>query len=308
MRALKDALLSLGLSSIPLGLFLFAVWLRRKRRVTRFKSPLNASLLRPPGESLRLEIQKLDDELADALLGITLLYLLMSCGLWIGFHGDVHSPRSPNWASWLLAMIFVIPALVFLFLQCHKAWKAIGKRADYRLGWVGERAVGEELTQLLGEGWYVFHDLVFDENPGGRPFNIDHVAIGAAGVFAIETKTRRKPIRKGKEDPANEVVFDGMKLHYPWGADDFGVKQARKSAAYLSEWLGKVIGRPCPASAVLVLPGWMVVRRSKPYPHVVSGREIAGFLRKLPASGSYDQQTLAAIRGVIEQKNRTIKD
>ena len=41
-------------------------------------------------------------------------------------------------------------------------------------------------------------------------FNIDHVIIGPAGVYAVETKARRKPeTGKGRSDA--RVVYDGTK-------------------------------------------------------------------------------------------------
>ncbi|MGD1866748.1 MAG: nuclease-related domain-containing protein [Phormidesmis sp.] len=36
----------------------------------------------------------------------------------------------------------------------------------------------------------MFHDVV------GKNFNIDHVVIGDTGIFTIETKTYRKPMRR----------------------------------------------------------------------------------------------------------------
>lgn len=55
-----------------------------------------------------------------------------------------------------------------------------------RLGWEGELATGEQLNRLYAQGYDVFHDI------DGGGFNIDHVAVGPAGVFAIETKARVK--------------------------------------------------------------------------------------------------------------------
>jgi hypothetical protein len=48
----------------------------------------------------------------------------------------------------------------------------------------GELRVAEILDDLRGIGYRAFHDLV------GNGFNIDHVLVGPAGVFAIETKFR----------------------------------------------------------------------------------------------------------------------
>jgi hypothetical protein len=52
-----------------------------------------------------------------------------------------------------------------------------------RQGIEGEKAVGQFLERLREQRYQVFHDLV------GDGFNVDHVLIGPAGVFTIETKT-----------------------------------------------------------------------------------------------------------------------
>jgi hypothetical protein len=53
----------------------------------------------------------------------------------------------------------------------------VEKVRPLRLGFKGERAVGEELNQLLRQGFHVFHDLPFDS------FNIDHVIVGPTALL-----------------------------------------------------------------------------------------------------------------------------
>lgn len=48
----------------------------------------------------------------------------------------------------------------------------------------GELRIAEILDDLRSSGYRAFHDLV------GDGYNIDHVVVGPAGVFAIETKFR----------------------------------------------------------------------------------------------------------------------
>jgi hypothetical protein len=57
-----------------------------------------------------------------------------------------------------------------------------------RIGYDGELATAQELNQLMRHGYYVFHDLQAEN------FNIDHIVIGPAGVFAVETKSRSNDI------------------------------------------------------------------------------------------------------------------
>jgi hypothetical protein len=60
----------------------------------------------------------------------------------------------------------------------------------------GEERVGgllDELARSRGdEGWRVVHDASF-----GRG-NVDHVVIGPAGVFTVETKSHQGPVRVGR--------------------------------------------------------------------------------------------------------------
>jgi len=70
-------------------------------------------------------------------------------------------------------------------------------------GFDGERYVGEALTPLVAQGFEIYHDVPFEG------FNIDHVPVGPPGIFAVETKTRRKP---GEQIVAFEVTFTNGKI------------------------------------------------------------------------------------------------
>jgi hypothetical protein len=56
-------------------------------------------------------------------------------------------------------------------------------------GATGEEHVGALLEGLAGDGWRVVHDVTL-----GRG-NVDHILIGPAGVFTIETKSHPGPVR-----------------------------------------------------------------------------------------------------------------
>lgn len=115
--------------------------------------------------------------------------------------------------------------------------------------------MAEELNQLMAEGCRVFHDLPID--PYG---NIDHVIVSAAGVFAVETKTRRKrPAPKGKRDC--DADFDGVAVHFPSWKETEMVDQARMQAERLSTFLTSAVGAPVAVQAVLTLPGWFLTSR-----------------------------------------------
>jgi hypothetical protein len=56
-------------------------------------------------------------------------------------------------------------------------------------GAAGEEHVGGLLDELADDGWSVIHDASFGHG------NVDHIAVGTAGVFTIETKSRQDPVR-----------------------------------------------------------------------------------------------------------------
>lgn len=90
----------------------------------------------------------------------------------------------------------------------------------------------------MRDGCHVFHDVPME--PYG---NLDHVIVAPSGVYAVETKTRRK--RKappGKRD--HEVLFDGKRLEYPQGTETQSLEQARQQADRLRALLGKAVGEP----------------------------------------------------------------
>ncbi len=91
----------------------------------------------------------------------------------------------PSWVSLVPLVVF---SLVGTAIIGFKWLRITRERGDYRLGFDGERFVGEELNRLVAKRFEVYHDVPFDG------FNIDHVLVGSPGVFSVETKTRRKPI------------------------------------------------------------------------------------------------------------------
>jgi hypothetical protein len=54
---------------------------------------------------------------------------------------------------------------------------------NWRSGSDGERRTAKVLRPLGGQGWRIWHDL-----EGGNGTNIDHVLVGDAGVFLLNSK------------------------------------------------------------------------------------------------------------------------
>ncbi len=101
----------------------------------------------------------------------------------------------------------------------------------------------------MSQGYQVFHDVQFGN------WNIDHVVVGPKGVFAVETKTWRKPGVDSRL--AAKVVFDGEALSVPGKWTSRGaIHQARNNAKSLSEWIAKAAAENVPVVPVVALPGW----------------------------------------------------
>lgn len=271
---------------------LFALLSFRQWRGSRGnKLPLTKRYLRPPGESLRLKLEKCDEEISEMLFWLVGSAALLGLGVY-AFLTD----------SSLIGGVIValaVAALIFVALRFEKEAKL---RRDCYLGFLGERAVGEELNQLMVDGWSVFHDVPCHDNPSAKPFNVDHVVVGQGGLFAIETKTRRKRKASG----GHEVTFNGRNLEYPWGSEDWGVKKAQERAHYLSQWLSKKLQAEISATPVLILTGWYVRRSGKGALTVINEGEIGGMFRDEHKAARLTPETAAAIRALLDERCRDV--
>jgi Nuclease-related domain len=72
---------------------------------------------------------------------------------------------------------------------------AMRRQASWTAGAEGEQRTAAELARLAGKGWQVLHDVHWP----GRPFaNIDHIAVGPAGVVVIDSKNWSGPVEVPK--------------------------------------------------------------------------------------------------------------
>jgi hypothetical protein len=82
-----------------------------------------------------------------------------------------------------------IALLISMFLIARYVLPLVERRDR---GARGEEHVGSLLDELAGPTWRIIHDASM-----GRG-NIDHIVIGAPGVFTIETKSHPGPVRVGR--------------------------------------------------------------------------------------------------------------
>lgn len=264
-------------------------WEDRKKR-----SPFTQKILRPPGESLRLRLIELDEKLNDRL--VQLMVFAYSPMLVAGL-ASLQGVRLSGTVLTPLVGLAIAASSWF----GYALWKLLGLRRRCRLGYEGERHVGEALNQLMLNGYRVFHDFLIADKPGVT-WNIDHIVIGGNGVFTLETKTRRKI----KEPGGAKVTIGDDCLEYSWGTDRRALDQALDNAAWLSDWISKTFERPIEAAPLLVLPGWFIDRRCKTLVTVLSGREVIDQVPKLDG-GPLTADEIRRIAAMIEDRNRSIE-
>jgi len=150
----------------------------------------------------------------------------------------------------------------------------------------GEKVVGQFLESFRERGYRVFHDLV------GTGFNVDHVLIGPAGIFTIETKTWSKPIKGDAR-----ITFDGEAIRVGTIEPDRNpIIQATAQAAWLRELLAESTGKAFPVWPVIVFPGWFIEQttQSKRRLWVLNPRALPAFLDNEPKRLVDDDVKLAS--------------
>ena len=257
----------LGTWFASLGLLLAVVW-GRKWHLDRKKLrlPVTEKLLRGPGEGLQKKLEELEDQLSESL-AIAFVVPLMGISVYLlERHTASAGPAGVGLA--------VTGGAAFVLI-CRRMFRLLDQKRDYRLGLSGERAVGEELNQLMLVGCRVYHDVPND--PYG---NIDHVLVAPSGVYAVETKTRRK--KEGKD--THKATLDGRSLRFGDGPPERAcLDQAKQQAGRLSDWLSKAVGEPVEVRPVLALPGWYVERQvKKSEVIVISGKAVKMFAKWTP--------------------------
>jgi hypothetical protein len=144
----------------------------------------------------------------------------------------------------------------------------------WRLGAEGEKATAKALRRLIRDGWTVVHDV--DVGRG----NLDHILVGPAGVFVLETKNLRGMLAvhggvlsvRWREDPSDG--YNNAELS----------RRVRARAAALSSCL-RDVGLPGVWVQPLVVLWGHFDQRSIESQGVawVRGHDLASMLSKRPA-------------------------
>lgn len=284
------AVLALSLAPILLGIwFLWGLLFLRQREVRRRtrRNPLNRNLLRSPGQSLR---EQIDELTADLMAHVAILIATgpivanVVYGTWL-MEGQLRS------STLAIGVIAFVGGCLFIAHRIRLRWHELLK---LRLGLDAEEAIGQELNHLMPLGFRVFHDLPC------KDFNIDHVVVGASGLFVVETKGRSKPAEEC------QVVFDGDRLQFPGWRESSPIKQVQASTRWLEEWITSAIGEQIEATSVLAIPGWYIERKTQDCSILtVNGKGMAGPFQKFGSRLRPD--TVQRIAHQLEERCRTVE-
>ncbi len=110
---------------------------------------------------------------------------------------------------------------------------------SWRRGAEGEERVAARLARKLDERWVVIHDLTI----GSQGANLDHLVIGPAGVFTLNTKNLKGHV----------TVYDRAVLHN--GTNHHFLPKARDEAAKVARRLTNATGQQVQVRGVIVLTG-----------------------------------------------------
>ncbi len=257
----------------------------------RRRRPFTQGLQRGPGESSHAKLVDYDDKISEyaALLSITL-------GVVFGMLAGRILPHAPIKGFAVTMSTFL---LVVTLWAVSRMRVILRERRNYALGFEGERHTAQALQSLLAAGYTLYHDIPF-VGPDGKPFNIDHVLVGPAGVFVIETKAKSKR-SEAKGADAVKVRYDGKTLAFPDGSYAWGLDQTRANAKHLAKELTRHTGEGVHVTGVLSLPGWYIEQTvPRVDPMALNSLRLPKWIQSLPPVNLHPAQ-LNRIRGYLEK-------
>ena len=219
---------------------------------------------RLPGESLREHFWSYYATRFTIVSGACIAYTFMAAYLWFAILTST--------SLTIFATVATALALAFIAWTVWE-WRRVRVSGhNYLLGAHGETRVADLLDDLKRNGYRVLHD-----QPAPGIGNIDHILIGPAGVFAIETKTRTK------KNPNEKVIYDGNTLtiagHVP---DRDPIAQVSAGARFLSNRLREALDKNQFVQPVLVFPDWYVDSKPNAKVWVMNPKQIFARIRSAP--------------------------
>jgi hypothetical protein len=275
------------------GMFLMVLimHLMLKYRDHTVKLPVDREQLqRIPAFGLQQQIQDLQ---FDLIAGLTMAVIVVTFPF--AYESIVQHISDSSFPT-----AFAPIVIIGLGYYGYKTWKNFSKLTKLRLGHTAEIATANELIGLQALGYQVFHDIQADG------FNIDHLAIGKNGVFAIETKGRHKRKRDSKSTSATQgkdyqLFYKDGRLCFPSWTETKPIEQAERQAKWVSQWLTKATGQQVFSSPVLVFPGWYVTSQTRPPFPILNHKQL---VKTIPAvrTQTLSQQQVDAIVYQVAQR------
>ena len=263
---------------------------RRKQKWSKIR--LVRSLLRCPGEALRMRLGDVEAGINFSVIQLLVFPFLFYC---LFLYRQTTSETEIDKAV-IVALVVLLG--VFLIFFALRIWRLLREHRQLSLGLDCRQAVGQELNQLMLRGCHVFHDF-----PGAK-FNLDHVVVSSAGVYAVRTEARVKP-DKGRGEADNRIFYDGTTINFPDWTETAPIEKAKQQADWLSEWLESVIGAPVSVKAVVFLPGWFI-RAERRHEVSVVNEKHTKFLVNPRGGIEIDQETIKRIACQLEQRSRNV--
>jgi hypothetical protein len=157
-------------------------------------------------------------------------------------------------------LISEVALLAAMFVISHYVLPLVERRDR---GASGEEYVGTLLDRLSDEEWRVIHDATL-----GRG-NVDHILIGPAGVFTVETKSHPGPVRVGRVHGATlaQARAQGKAIRRVTGIE------VESLVVYSRAWVDKPLAR---RKGVRVLPARMLLGYLARRPRRLAEEEIEG--------------------------------
>jgi len=150
--------------------------------------------------------------------------------------------------------------------------RVLGVHTDeraYRVGADGEEEVAWRMRKL-GDGWHVIHSVPVGE----KGSDIDHVVIGPAGVFTLNTKNH---LRKKVWIAEKAFMVSGQKTNY--------LRNSRREASRASKLLTAAYGYDVPVEPIIVVIAAELSITAQPTDvHVIARKRIGKWLQRRPST------------------------
>ncbi|UCV20163.1 nuclease-related domain-containing protein [Ferribacterium limneticum] len=250
---LKALIPLLGISPVLIMAGLLA-WQKRRLDADARREAITTELRNPPAASLEARREAIHDKQLTRIVSAMVSGMIAGM-LILSRHAEV------NLTAWGLMDTLIVLFIIGLGLYCgRQIIQDMRPTRQLKQAVRAEQAVAQELAASLAGDNRIIHDIQCGD------FNIDHVVVTPAGVFAVETKSRLKP-PVGNGSP--KVKYNGQALDFGSWKETKPVEQAERQARWLANYLRKETGESFAVTAVLALPGWWIDRTARITPTMV---------------------------------------